>query len=110
MSDGGGGKVLSALAHGSIFFSSTLVSIGVPILIIMAVNDATVKQNAIEAINLHLNLYLWLVVGLLLSVCMVGIPVIMVVLLASWVLPVIAVISVLTGNDVYRYPVITRFI
>ena len=36
-------KLLSALSHGAVFFSSTIVSIGIPIAILFISNDPVVK-------------------------------------------------------------------
>jgi uncharacterized Tic20 family protein len=56
-------KLLSALCHGSIFFSALLISIAVPIGIWFISEDAVVKENAKEALNFHFNVWLY---GLLL--------------------------------------------
>ncbi|MBF2001415.1 MAG: DUF4870 domain-containing protein, partial [Synechococcales cyanobacterium M58_A2018_015] len=56
-------KLLSALCHGSIFFSALLVSVAVPIAIWFVSEDPVVKDNAKEALNFHLNVWLY---GLLL--------------------------------------------
>ena len=39
-------KILSAICHGAIFFSSTLVSIGIPIIILLTNEEPIVKENA----------------------------------------------------------------
>ncbi len=52
-------KLLSALAHGSIFFSGLFVSIGIPIALLFISNDPIVKANAKEAINFHFNVWLY---------------------------------------------------
>ncbi|MEA5594913.1 DUF4870 domain-containing protein [Rivularia sp. UHCC 0363] len=52
-------KLLSSLAHGSIFFSTTLLSIGVPIAIYFTSDDPIVKNNAKESINFHFNVWFW---------------------------------------------------
>ena len=46
-------KLLDAICHGSIFFSATFVSIGVPIAIFFISNDEIVQNNAKEALNFH---------------------------------------------------------
>ena len=47
-------KLLSALCHGSIFFSAAFLSIGVPIAIFFIADDNTIKSNAKEALNFNL--------------------------------------------------------
>lgn len=56
-------KLLSTLCHGSIFFSALLFSVAVPIAILVISDDPVVKANAKEALNFHLNVWLY---GLLL--------------------------------------------
>ena len=52
-------KVLSAICHGSIFFSITVLGIGVPIAILFISDDEIVQDNAKEAFNFHLNAWLY---------------------------------------------------
>jgi len=52
-------KLLSALCHGAIFFSTTIVSIGLPIAILFVSDDPVVKDNAKESINFHFNVWLY---------------------------------------------------
>lgn len=56
-------KLLSALSHGSIFLSALFVSIAIPIAVWFISEDPVVKENAKEALNFHLNVWLY---GLLL--------------------------------------------
>jgi uncharacterized Tic20 family protein len=56
-------KLLSILSHGSIFFSGLIVSGAVPLAILFVSEDPVVKANAKEALNFHLNVWLY---GLLL--------------------------------------------
>ncbi|NJM19486.1 MAG: DUF4870 domain-containing protein [Richelia sp. RM2_1_2] len=57
-------KLLSAISHGAIFFSSILIliSIAVPIFIFLTTEDPVVKSNAKEAINFHFNVWLYVVI------------------------------------------------
>lgn len=105
-------KLLSALAHGSIFFSAALVSIGIPIAIMLVSSDPVVKENAKEAINFHFNVWLYGVVVLVLSVISLGLlgfilgPIYF---LFHWGLAAFAVYQTLTNFDVaFRYPFIFR--
>ncbi|MBD0302322.1 MAG: DUF4870 domain-containing protein, partial [Tolypothrix sp. T3-bin4] len=52
-------KLLSALCHGAIFFSTAFVSVGVPIAMLFVSDDPVVKENAKEAINFHFNVWLY---------------------------------------------------
>ncbi len=52
-------KLLSALSHGSIFFSALFVSVAIPLGILFVSEDSVVKANAKEALNFHLNVWLY---------------------------------------------------
>lgn len=60
-------KLLSALAHGSIFVSGLMISIAIPIALLFISDDAVVKDNAKEAINFHFNVWLYGVILIPLS-------------------------------------------
>lgn len=61
-------KRLSIACHRAIFFSSTIVSIGVPIVILLVSDDPVVKENAKESINVHINLYLYTIILVLMII------------------------------------------
>ena len=104
-------KLLSGLCHGSIFLSSLIVSIGIPIAVLLITDDSIVKENAKEALNFHLNLYIYAAIfGLLIFV---GIGILLLIILAfiSFLMPIIALVRVLTEPDEpYRYPFIFRLV
>ena len=52
-------KLLSCLCHGAIFFSTTFLSVGVPIAITFISDDTVVQANAKESINFHFNVWFW---------------------------------------------------
>ncbi|MDJ0735448.1 MAG: DUF4870 domain-containing protein [Nostocaceae cyanobacterium] len=104
-------KLLSALCHGAIFFSSTLISIGLPIAILFISNDPVVKDNAIEAINFHFNVWLYgLILGVLISITLgLLVPLAGLWFLLHWGLTIWALFSVLGNPDKpFRYPYIFR--
>ena len=102
-------KVLSAICHGSIFFSITVLGIGVPIAILFISDDEIVQDNAKEAFNFHLNAWLYgiifgILVWVLIGFLLLGILGIVVVFM-----PIIAIVQVLSDpNKVFRYPFIFR--
>ncbi|MER3432916.1 MAG: DUF4870 domain-containing protein [Leptolyngbya sp. ERB_1_1] len=115
MSTPGQQKLLSALCHGSIFFSATLVSIGIPIAVLLITDDWVIKDNAREALNFHLNLYGYGILAGILAATVIGIPVAIVIgiglLICSWLLPLLAIIKVIDRPDQpYRYPFIFRLL
>ena len=102
-------KLLSIACHVAIFFNPTIVSVGVPILVAILSEDPVVKDNAKEAINFHLFVWLGLLVTGVLSLLCIGLPLLFAVWLLSVLLPAWAVICVLTEpHEPYRYPVTLR--
>ena len=104
-------KLLSAACHGAIFFSSTIVSIGIPIAILLVSNDSVVKENAKESINFHINLFLYAIVFIILIFVAIGVPLLILLGIASILLPIIAIVRVATEPEKpYRYPFILRLL
>ncbi len=104
-------KLLSAVCHGAIFFSSTIVSIGIPIAILLITEDPVVKENAKEAINFHINFFLYGIISLLLILVAIGVPLLILLLIASILLPIVAIVRVATDPQTpYRYPFILRLL
>lgn len=103
-------KLLSALSHGAIFFSSTIVSIGIPIGIFLISQDPIVKENAKESLNFHINLYIAGVVFGLLVFVGIGIPLLMLLWIISMIMPILAIVRVIENESVpFRYPFIYHF-
>jgi len=115
-------RLLSALCHGSIFFSSLLVSVGIPFAIFFATEDSVVKENAKAALNLHINIYgfLFFILALaaipvfwilpLIFYALIAIPVLLWVCFMSFIMPIIGIASVFNNpSKAYRYPCIFHF-
>ncbi|MEC4815638.1 MAG: DUF4870 domain-containing protein [Scytonema sp. PMC 1069.18] len=106
-------KLLSALCHGAIFFSTTFVSIGIPIAVLLVSDDPIVKENAKEAINFHLNVWLWgaIIAALIFVSFGLLIPLAGLGYLLHWGLTIWAVVTVLSNPDSsFRYPFIFRVV
>jgi uncharacterized protein len=106
-------KLLSALCHGAIFFSTTFVSIGIPIAVLLVSQDSVVKENAKEAINFHLNVWLWgaIIAALIFISFGLLIPLAGLGYLLHWGLTIWAIITVLSNPDsAFRYPFIFRVV
>ena len=107
-------KLLSALSHGSIFFSAALVSIGIPIAVLFVSDDPVVKENAKEAINFHFNVWLYGgIIGILafLTLGLLGFILGPIYFLIHWGLALWAVITTLSNPDqAFRYPFIFRLL
>ena len=107
-------KLLSALAHGSVFISAIVLSIGIPLAILSVSEDSVIKDNAKEAINFHLNV--WLVGGIIaimsfFSFGLAGFILGPIWLVVHWGLSVWAVAQCLQNPDLaFRYPFIFRVV
>jgi uncharacterized Tic20 family protein len=108
-------RLLSSLSHGSIFLSALVLSAGLPLGILFISDDPVTKDNAKEALNFHLNMWFWGILGgigaffwwtiVLLPLALMG----LLALLASWVLPIMAILHSFNQPETpYRYPFILR--
>lgn len=111
MNDADKRKLLSVLSHGAIFLSATVLSVGLPIAILFLSEDPVVKGNARESINFHLNMYLYGIIFGILTVVLIGFPLLFILLAAMWILPIMAIVKVLSDSTlIYRYPFIFRLV
>jgi uncharacterized Tic20 family protein len=101
-------KLLSLVCHGAIFFSTLGLSIGAPIAVLFLSDDPVVKENATEAINFHLNVWLYALILVPLSFLTLGLAGLIGFVL-HWGLTIMAILQVLQNpNIAYRYPFIFR--
>ncbi|MFP4300154.1 MAG: DUF4870 domain-containing protein [Spirulinaceae cyanobacterium] len=104
-------KILSIVSHAAIFFSSLMLSIAVPIILMIVTNDDVVKANAKESLNFHLNVILYGVIFGLLSFIVIGIPLLAILAIATIVMPILAIVKILENPEKpYRYPFIFRIL
>jgi len=104
-------KLLSALCHGSIFFGSLVVSVGIPIAILFITDDEVTKENAREALNFHFNLWLYGIIFGILTVVLIGFVLLGVLGLVNLIMPIIGIVQVLTNPyKSFRYPFIFRLL
>jgi len=104
-------KLLSGLAHGSIFLSLLGVSIGIPLAILFVSEDPVVKENAKEALNFHFNVWLYGIIFGVLIFFLIGFPLLWILQLVNVVLPILAIFQALSNPDQpYRYPFIFRLL
>ncbi|MGF1517442.1 MAG: DUF4870 domain-containing protein [Nodosilinea sp.] len=109
--DTGTRKILSAVSHGSIFFNTLVLAIGIPIAILLISKDAVIKESAKEAINFHINMWFWWTVAGILVWLLVGIPLLFVLGIVNFIMPVWAIIhSITKPNLAFRYPLILRLV
>lgn len=104
-------QILSAIAHGAIFLSSTLVAIAIPIALLVISDDEIIKANARESLNFHINLYIYALLCVPLIFVFVGIPLLVLLGIASFIFPIFAILKVFSDSShPYRYPLIFRLI
>ncbi|MBE9113558.1 DUF4870 domain-containing protein [Nodosilinea sp. LEGE 07298] len=107
--DTGTRKLLSALSHGSIFFNTLILAVGVPIAILLISKDSVIKESAKEAINFHINMWFWWAVAGVLAWILIGIPLLFVLGIVNFVMPIFGIVHSLTKpNTAFRYPLILR--
>jgi hypothetical protein len=104
-------KLLSALCHGSIFFSLLAVSVGIPIAILLVSEDPVVKDNAKEALNFHFNVWLYGIIFGVLTIVLIGFVLLGILQLVNVVMPILAILQCLGNPEKpYRYPFIFRLL
>jgi uncharacterized protein len=102
-------KLLSSVCHGSIFLSSLVASVAIPIAILFVSDDPVVKENAKEAINFHFNVWLYGVIFGVLCLILIGYPLLGLLVIVHWTMPVLAILASFRNPDQsYRYPFIFR--
>ncbi|GAB4540569.1 MAG: hypothetical protein Tsb0014_31870 [Pleurocapsa sp.] len=107
-------KLLSVGSHASIFISSLLVSVAIPVAILTISDDEVVQANAKEAINFHFNV--WLIGGVIavlsfLTLGLLGFILTPFWLLYHWGMSIWAVVHCVKQPDqAFRYPFIFRII
>lgn len=98
-------KLLSALSHGSIFFSALVLSVGIPIALLFISDDPVVKANAKEAINFHINVWFWGIVISILVWLLVGFLLLPLWIAYNFIPPIWMIYKCLTDADrPHRYP------
>ena len=104
-------KILSVIAHASIFLGSTLLAIAVPIIILASSTDSVVKENAKEALNFYINTYIFALVCIPLTFVLIGIPLLVLLFISTLVMPIMAIVKVVGNPDrSYRYPIIVHLL
>ena len=126
-------KLYSTLCHVSTFLSWFILLLIIPIVILCISDDEIVQENANEAINFYISFIIYYVIALILcfglplllliganyvlpsfataSFAFIGIPLLVLLIVADYMLPFLAIIHCLTHlNRAYRYPFIWRFV
>ena len=110
-----GSTALAATAHllGLADFTVSIFLIGVlaPLVLWLALKDTDpeVDYHGKESINFQLNVLFWWLIGIVLSFCLIGIPILFVLPVIELVLVIVAAVSA-AGGQRYRYPGIYRIL
>ncbi|MEM1393406.1 MAG: DUF4870 domain-containing protein [Cyanobacteria bacterium P01_D01_bin.116] len=104
-------KFLSALSHGAIFFNFIVLPIAIPIVLFFFTQDPVVKDNAKEAVNFYLNVWVCgAAIGVLVTATFGFLaPLFGVWFMVHWGLTIWALFNVLGESEKpFRYPFILR--
>ena len=104
----GNDKIWALLSHLSTFIGLPFL---LPLVVYLAMKgDSTyVAENAREALNFHLSMFIYALCCIPLAWILIGIPLLIVIALASLVLAVVAAIKASDGGC-YRYPLTMRLV
>ncbi|MFB2835752.1 DUF4870 domain-containing protein [Floridanema evergladense] len=82
-----------------------------PIAVWLLNEDPVVQANAKESLNFHINLYVYAIAFALLIFLLIGIPLLFILAIASFVMPIIAIMEVYRNPQrPYYYPFIIRLL
>lgn len=101
-------KIWSMLSHLSILFGLGLI---LPLVVYLAMRHESdyAAQNAKEALNFHISVYLYALCCLPLFFIIIGLPLAMLIGLGAVVLGIVATIKAADGHC-YRYPLTLRLV
>ena len=98
-------KLLCAVAHLGWVVGLPILA---PLVIMLLAGDKFVKEQAKEALVFQIGVIILGAIFAILSILLIGIPLLIVLAIGALILPVIAVIKVCDGMD-YSYPVTGTF-
>jgi uncharacterized Tic20 family protein len=104
-------KTLAVVCHLSLFFFFLGAWILVPLIIFLLKKDSSpwVGEQAREVLNFHISLFIYAIVCAVLVIVFIGAPLLLLLGLASLILPVIGAIRAAEGI-LYRYPLTIRVV
>ncbi|MBB6214081.1 hypothetical protein HNQ80_000150 [Anaerosolibacter carboniphilus] len=94
-------KLLCAIAHLGWVVALPILA---PLVILILTNDTFVKNQAKEALIFQIGVGILTVVFGILSILLIGIPLLLILLVGALIFPIIAVVKSCDGVD-YSYPV-----
>lgn len=99
-------KLLSAASHLGIFVGLPVI---IPLVILLISKDGFIKTQAMEALGFQILLLIATAISGILFIVLIGIPLLIAVGIAAFVLPILATIKVANNED-YTYPVSGKYI
>jgi uncharacterized Tic20 family protein len=110
-----GSAALAATAHllGLADFTISIFLIGVlaPLVLWLVLKDTDpeIDHHGKESINFQLNILFWWLIAFVLSFCLIGIPILIVLPIVELVLVIVAAVAAVQGQR-YEYPAIYRIL
>jgi uncharacterized protein len=98
-------KVLSILTHLLALFFSFLA----PLIILLISEKEIVKKHSRRALNWQISLIIYLVVAGILSILVIGVPILIALYIANIVFCIVASIKA-SNNELWKYPLTIEFI
>lgn len=98
-------KLLAAICHGGVFVAAPIL---IPLVIMLISTDEYVRTQAKEALMFQILLILGCIISGILTIIVVGIIGFIIVGIAAVIMPIVAIVNVLNGND-YSYPISGRW-
>ncbi|MCG3087738.1 DUF4870 domain-containing protein [Sporosarcina cyprini] len=95
---------LKVLVHASAFFAPFLV----PFILYLVVDDHEIKRLSIQALLFQVMMGFAITVSVILSIVLIGIPMLIAFGLVTIIVPVLGIIKALNG-ETYNYPIVGRF-
>ncbi len=104
----GNDKIWSMLSHLSALFGLGII---LPLVVYLAMRQESdyAANNAREALNFHISVYLYMFCCIPLCFILIGIPLMIIVGLGSLILAIVAAVQASKG-DCYRYPLTLRLV
>lgn len=99
-------KVLSAVCHLGVFIGLPVI---IPLIILLFTKDGFIKTQAMEALGFHIMLLVTGAIGGILVFILIGIPILIVLAVMTFIFPIIATIKIANNED-YSYPISGKFI
>ena len=99
-------KLICALCHLGTFIGLPIIA---PLVVFLLSGDYFIKQQAKEALGFQIGMAIIFTIGGVLSLVLIGIPILIIASIVTFVLPIIATIKIADGED-YNYHITGNFV